>query len=73
MENVSLSDVFRLPAADRIRVAQALWDSVARDPEQIPVTDEQRLLLDKYYDEYLANPNDGSPWPEVRARLLSRK
>ena len=73
MENVSLSDVFRLPVADRIRVVQAIWDSLADHPEQIPVTDEQRALLDRYYDEYLANPNEGSSWPEVKERLLSRE
>ena len=73
MESVSFSEVFQMPVADRIRLAQALWDSVARDPDQIPITDTQKALLDEYYAEYQANPNEGSPWPEVKARLLSRE
>jgi putative addiction module component (TIGR02574 family) len=73
MENVSLSDVFELPVADRIRVAQALWDSVAEDPDQVPVTEEQRVLLEKYYQDYLANPEECVPWSEIRAKLRSRE
>ena len=61
-----------MPVPDRIRVAQALWDSIAQNPDRIPLSDSQRALLDEYYAEYLANPNEGSPWPEVKARLLSR-
>ena len=73
MGSVSLSEVFHLPAVDRIRVVQALWDSIARDPDQIPLGDAQRALLDEYYADYLADPDIGSPWPEVKARLLSRE
>jgi putative addiction module component (TIGR02574 family) len=71
MENVSLSDVFELPVDDRIRLVQAIWDSVAKHPEQIQLTDAQRAELDRCYQEYLDNPDEGSTWPEVKARLLA--
>ena len=73
MENVLLNDVFRLPIADRVRVAQAIWDSVAKHPEKLELTESQRAELDRCYAEYLADPEEGSDWSEVKARLLSRE
>ena len=71
MENVSLSDVFQLPIEERIRLAQAIWDSVASKPGQIPLTKAQVRELDRCYAEYLEDPDEGLPWSEVKARLLA--
>ena len=71
MENVSISDVFQLPIEERIRLAQAIWDSVALSPDQVPLTAAQVKELDRCYDEYLDDPDEGSPWGEVKARLLA--
>lgn len=71
MENVSISDVFQLPIEERIRLAQAIWDSVASSPDQVPLTAAQVKELDRCYDEYLDDPDEGSPWSEVKARLLA--
>ncbi len=69
MGNVSISDVFRLPIKERIRLAQAIWESVASNPDQVPLTAAQVEELDRCYDEYLTDPDEGSPWDEVKARL----
>ena len=71
MENVSISDVFQLPIGERIRLAQAIWDSVASSPDQVPLTAAQVKELDRCYDEYLDDPDEGSSWSEVKARLLA--
>jgi len=71
MENVSISDVFQLPVEERIRLAQAIWDSVASSPEQVPITAAQVKELDRCYNEYLDDPDEGSSWSEVKARLLA--
>ena len=71
MENVSLSDVFQMPVDDRIRVAQAIWNSVSYHPEQVQLTDAQRAELERCYAEYLTDPSEGSPWSDVKARLLA--
>jgi putative addiction module component (TIGR02574 family) len=71
MESVLFSDVLELPVEQRIRLAQAIWDSVAEQPGSVKLTDAHRAGLDRCLTEYLEDPNEGSPWPEVRARLLS--
>ena len=70
MENVNISDVFKLPIEERIRLAQAIWDSVASSPDQVPLTATQIKELDRCYDEYLNDPDEGSSWSEVKDRLL---
>ena len=71
MENVSISDVFQLPVEERIRLAQAIWESVASSPDQVPLTTAQVRELDRCYDEYLNDPDEGSSWNDVKARLLA--
>jgi len=73
MENVSISDVFQLPIEERIRLAQAIWASVASSPDQVPLTAAQVKELDRCYDEYLSDSDDGSSWSDVKARLLADK
>ena len=71
MENVSISDVFQLPVEERIRLAQAIWESVASSPDQVQLTKAQVKELDRCYDEYLNDPDEGSAWNDVKARLLA--
>ena len=71
MEDVNISDVFQLPIEERIRLAQAIWESVASSPDQVPLTTAQVRELDRCYDEYLNDPDEGSSWNDVKARLLA--
>ena len=63
-----LAEALRLNPDDRL--IEALWDTLSE--EDIPVTREERALLDARLADLEANPGDQSPWPEVRARLEQR-
>ena len=65
-----LAEALRLSPDDRLRLIEALWDTLSE--EDIPVTREERALLDARLADLEANPGDQSPWPEVRARLEQR-
>lgn len=41
-------------------------------PAALELTKAQELELDCRLDAYRKNPSAGSPWPEVRARILNR-
>ena len=41
-------------------------------PESVRLTDQQRAELDRKLDAYHANPGEGSPWPDVKRRILDR-
>jgi putative addiction module component (TIGR02574 family) len=69
----SLSAVLELPVEQRLRLAEAIWDSIVEVPESLPLPKGQREELDRRLDAYYANPEVGSPWPDVRDRLLAEK
>ena len=62
-----LAKVTSLSPADRLELIGAVWDTLA--PEDLPVTDAERALLDARLADMEGNPNDQSPWPDVKARL----
>jgi putative addiction module component (TIGR02574 family) len=68
-----LSELFAMTAAERIQLAEDLWDSVAADPEAMPpLTDTQRVELDRRLQEHARNPGAATGWEQVRERLWSR-
>ncbi len=67
-----MSDVLALPIEDRLRLVEEIWDSIAAFPEAVALTDAQRRELDARLDAHRRNPTAGSPWAEVKSRLLRR-
>jgi putative addiction module component (TIGR02574 family) len=62
----------RLSIEERITLAQELWDSVAREVEQAPLTEAQRQELERRLADSVARPNAVTPWEEIKARALAR-
>ena len=68
---VSAADTLDLPIPDRIQLVAEIWDSIAECPEQIELTEATRELLRKRLKAHRADPTAGSPWAEVKKRILS--
>lgn len=62
----------QLSVDDRLLLLEEIWDSIAADPENVPVTDAQKQDLQERLDAFQANPKAGAPWDEVKARLRSQ-
>lgn len=62
----------RLPLEDRLAVAQAIWESVAREAESAPLTDAQRAELDRRLADSIARPEATTPWDVIKSRALGR-
>ncbi len=62
----------RLSVEDRLAVAEALWDSVAREAEESPLSAPQRAELQRRLDDSIARPDAVTPWEVVRERALAR-
>lgn len=69
----TLTQLRLLSVADRIRLVEELWDSIAEDAPEVvfPMSAELAAELDRRVAEADANPEAGRSWEEVRARLLS--
>lgn len=62
----------RLPVDERLTLVEDLWDSIAADSAAVPLTDAQRLELQKRIEEDDAHPDDVVPWESVKASTLAR-
>ncbi len=70
MANKLMSDILKLSPAERLLLVEDVWDSIATLPEAVHLTEEQIQELDRRLENYHNNPNEGSPWEEVKARIL---
>lgn len=69
MTRSSLEDLLTLSAAERILLAQDLWDSVRNAPDAWQLTDTQRSDLARRLQEFRDNRPEGQTWQQVKARL----
>jgi putative addiction module component (TIGR02574 family) len=61
----------RMTVAERIAFVQQIWDSIAADPDRVPLTAAQQQELEQRSDDD-ANPDDTVPWEQVKAEALAR-
>jgi len=66
-----LAAALKLSPSDRLELIAALWDTLS--DEDLPVTPEERALLDERLADVERNPDAQSPWEEVKARLEQRR
>ena len=62
----------QLNVDERIRLVEDLWDSIAADQNVLPLTQEQRLELDRRLDRYDDEAAATQPAAEAIARIRKR-
>jgi len=73
MKEPLVAELLKLSPAERIQLAEDLWDSVASQPELLPpLSDDQRKEIERRLAEHARDPSAAFTWEEVRARLWSR-
>lgn len=72
MSNVPIKELLKLSVPERIQLVEDLWDSIAADAEDFPLTDAQKAELDRRLEEHEADPGSAIPWSEVRERLYKK-
>lgn len=58
-----------LPLAERIKLVEGLWDSIAGQQNALPITPEQKAELDRRLDVYENDANPGRLADEVVAEI----
>lgn len=61
-----------LSVEEQIDYVQSLWERIAATPDQVPVPDWHREVLDERVKDYAANPDAGESWDVVRERLRDK-
>jgi putative addiction module component (TIGR02574 family) len=70
MSPTQLAEISKLSVSERIQLVEDIWDTIASEPDAVPLNAEQRAILDIRIDEQQANPGVGRPWSDVRERIL---
>ena len=62
---------------ERLELLERLWDSLSSRPSDVPVTDAQRLELDRRLDALAQDVAEGRvlgiPWDEVLRQIRSAR
>lgn len=73
MKQGLVAEILALPVEDRVRLVEAIWDSISAVPEALPLTEWQKEELDRRLAELEEDPNAGSTLEEVFARIRRAK
>ena len=69
----TLREVIALSVEDRIRIVQAIWDSIAAEQVYPVLTEPQQRELDRRIADCEANPDDLLTWEEIKASIKTQK
>jgi putative addiction module component (TIGR02574 family) len=61
-----------LSVDDRLAMIDAVWDSLCRDPDSVPIPDWHIEELQRRLTHHAVTPLEGRDWSEVQAELLKR-
>jgi putative addiction module component (TIGR02574 family) len=67
--SAAIDELTKLPLPQRLEIVERLWESIAADPERLPVTARQAEELDRRLALHESNPEEGDTWEEARDRL----
>ena len=73
MSKFSAADTLELPVSARLQLVEDIWETIAAAPEALPLTDEDKRLIDERLEARRRDPQAGSSWEEVFARITSRQ
>jgi putative addiction module component (TIGR02574 family) len=63
-------DIQRLSSSEKLALVTELWDDLASNPVNIPVTPEQIAELDRRMEDYHKDPSQTTTWDEIKTRIL---
>ncbi|MCB9762431.1 MAG: addiction module protein [Alphaproteobacteria bacterium] len=61
-----------LSTAEKILHVQDLWDQIAAEVADQPLSEAMKAELDRRLEAYRADPSGGIPWEQVKAEMRRR-
>ncbi len=70
MEDTLIKELSRLNKNEKIILVEALWDSIASDPEQVDVPEHHKNILEQRLQTLDEDAANGKSWDEIREKYL---
>jgi putative addiction module component (TIGR02574 family) len=61
-----------LPVDERICLVEAIWDTIAAEPNQPELTEAQKQEMERRLAAHAASPENVVSWEQVKAQALAR-
>jgi putative addiction module component (TIGR02574 family) len=69
----TLTQISSMNIDERIRLVQAIWDSIEAEQAQLDLTEDEKRELDRRIAAHEANPTDVLTWEEIEAYVKRRR
>jgi putative addiction module component (TIGR02574 family) len=73
MTTALLKQAAKLPVPDRIKLVEDIWNSIAEQPDDFPLTAAQKRELDRRLALMKKHPERAIPWEQAKRQILSRR
>ena len=70
--STTLAEIAALSVDERLLLVEAIWDSIAAQPDQLELTEAQRAELERRLSAHATNPKGVISWEQVKAEALAR-
>jgi putative addiction module component (TIGR02574 family) len=70
MEKTLINELSQLNKNEKLLLVEALWDSIASDPEDVEVPGHHKSILEKRLKTLEKDKKSGASWKEVRQKYL---
>jgi putative addiction module component (TIGR02574 family) len=70
--NMKSLGIDQLPRDVQVALVQEIWDNIAAETSTVPLSEQQRIELERRLAEDDASPDDSIPWEEVKAKAIER-
>jgi putative addiction module component (TIGR02574 family) len=66
--NPEFEPLFKLSRAERLQLVEDLWDSIAQEDAELPISEAKRAELRRRKERFLKHPSSGRTWEQVKER-----
>ena len=58
MSDADVDEILKLPAEERLRLVELIWESLATKPSDVPLGDAHRRVINERLAEHERDPHD---------------
>src|SRR5581483_1087556 len=67
-----MPEIQQLTKEEKLQLVEDLWDAIAATPDDFPVSDQEKKLLDQRLEAHLASPEAALTLDEFKNRLTGK-